>query len=278
MEPILHSDGFDDIHPRLDYFSYRVADWGWNILSSRIDFHDLTYVVDGMASYSVDGKQYVVGRGDLLYIPPASLREANLAASHKFEVYAMNFVLHDGAHRPVHRLPFEPCAKIGVHPELIALYKSLSTAWLLQDTGFRLTVRAYVELIISKLLELAVYKNPVAVADLRIRQVIEHITARYADPLTLRELADLVYLSPSYLSILFHRSMGMKLSKYINMIRVNHAESMLMNNMCNVTEASEACGFCDVYYFSRVFTEIKGYTPRESIGKRAQFAPNSGEA
>ena len=99
-------------------------------------------------------------------------------------------------------------------------------------------------------------------------QVIEYITERYAQPITLQELADLVHLSASYLSVLFHKSMGMKLSRYINMIRVNHAESMLLNNMCNVTEASEACGFCDVYYFSRVFTDIKGYTPRESMGKR----------
>lgn len=187
---------------------------------------------------------------------------------HKFTVYALNFALFTADGREIERLPFATRTTIGVHPELIALFKALSTAWLLQDTGFRLTVRAYVELLISKLLDLAVYRNPVTVADLRIRQVIEYITSHYAQPLMLQDLADLVYLSPSYLSVLFHKSMGMKLSKYINMIRVNHAESMLLNNMCNVTEASEACGFCDVYYFSRVFTELKGYTPRESMGRR----------
>jgi len=258
----------DNIHPRLDYFCYRNADRLWSIIPSRIDFHDLTYVVDGTATYFVNGESVSVGKGDLLYIPPGALREAMLTQEEKYEAYPMNFFLFDMEGQEFDRLPFEMVTHIGVQPELIAMYKALSTAWLLQDKGYRLMVRAYVELIISKLLDFAVYKNPVTVADLRIRQVIEYITAHYDQSIALKELAELVHLSPSYLSVLFHKSMGMQLSRYINMIRINHAETMLMSNMCNVTEAAESCGFCDVYYFSRVFSDMKGYTPHEIIGKR----------
>lgn len=269
MEPgTLAHEAFDAMHPSLEYFCYRNADQSWSITPTVIDFHDVSYVVDGGAWYRVGRETVTVGRGDLLYVPPGTHREAALTSEGRFEVCAMNFALHTPAQQPISRLPFDTVQQIGVHPELISLYKSLSATWLLQEPGFRLMVRAYVELILSKLLDLAVYKNPVSVADLRVRQVIEHITARYDQPVTLKDLADLVHLSPSYLSALFHKSMGMKLSRYINMIRVNHAETLLLNNMCNVTEASEACGFCDVYYFSRVFSEMKGYTPREIIGKR----------
>lgn len=270
METGAHAqEAFETIYPSLEYYRYRVADQSWSITPAVIAFHDVSYVVDGAARYRVGEETVTVGRGDLVYIPPGTYREAALTPEGRFEVCAMNFALHTADRQPVARLPFETVRQIGVHPELISLYKSLSTTWLLQEPGFRLMARAYVELILSKLLDLAVYQNPVSVADLRVRQVIEYITARYDQPVTLRELAELVYLSPSYLSALFHKSMGMKLSRYINMIRVNHAETLLMNNMCNVTEASEVCGFCDVYYFSRVFTEMKGYTPREIIGKRA---------
>ncbi len=254
--------------PQMTYFSYRNADASWTIIPTEIGFHDVSYVVEGEAEYTVDGEKIVVRKGDLLYIPPHTLREAELTSAQHFAVYAMNFELLDIDRRPIDRLPFELITAIGIHPELISLYRALSTTWLLQETGYRLMVRAYVELILSKLLDLAVYKNPVFVADLRIRQVIEYITVHCDQQVTLQELADLVHLSPTYLSALFRRSMGMKLTRYANIIRVNHAESLLMNNMCNVTEASEACGFCDVYYFSRVFTEIKGYNPKDIIGKR----------
>lgn len=269
MEAGPHSpETFEHVLPHMDYFSYRNADASWTIVPTVIDFHDISYVVEGEAEYTLDGEKVVVRKGDLLYIPPYTLREATLTPVQRFAVYAMNFELQDIDRQPINRLPFAPVTPIGIHPELISLYKALSTAWLLQETGYRLMVRAYVELILSKLLDLAVYKSPVSVADLRIRQVIEYITVHCDQPVTLQEMADLVHLSPTYLSALFRRSMGMNLARYMNIIRVNHAESLLMNNMCNVTEASEACGFCDVYYFSRVFTEIKGYNPKNIIGKR----------
>lgn len=261
-------DTFDGILPELDYFSYRNADPTWTIVPMVTPFHDLTYVIEGEAEYLLDGQSIIVHKGDLLYIPPQTLREGNLTPLECYEVYAMNFRLKDIEGNAVERLPFETVTPIGQHYELISLLKSLSTAWLLQDTGYQLMVRAYVELLISKMLDLAVYKNPVSVADVRIRQVIEYITERYNQPISLQEMADLVHLSPAYLSALFHRNMGMKINRYINTIRVNHAESLLMNNMCNVTEAAEFCGYCDVYYFSRVFTEIKGYNPKDIIGKR----------
>lgn len=263
-----HCTNYDGMLPLLDYFSYRNADQSWTIVPSVIDFHDISYVVGGEASYVLDGRTVIVRKGDLLYIPPGTCREAQLTQLQRFEVYAMNFHLQDMDGGLIDRLPFQMVAPIGIHPELIAQLKSLSTSWLLQETGFRLIVRAYMELIIGKLMGLAVHKNPVSVADVRIRQIIEYITEHYNQPIPLDELAKLVHLSPSYLSVLFHRSMGVKLSHYINIIRVNHAESLLKNNMCNVTEASENCGFCDVYYFSRMFTQIKGYSPKSIIGKR----------
>lgn len=269
QEPYMPAS-FDDILPEMHYFSYRRADPTWTIVPSEIGFHDVTYVVDGEAAYRLDGETVVVRRGDLLYIPPGTHREGSLTEAQRFEVYAMNFELRDFDRRMIDRLPFARITPIGIHPELIALYKTLSTAWLLQETGYRLVVRAHMELILGKLLDLAVYRNPVSIADLRVRQVIEYITAHCDQPVTLQELADLVHLSPTYLSALFRRSMGMKLGRYMNIIRVNHAESLLMSNLCNVTEASEASGFCDVYYFSRVFTEIKGYNPRDIIGKRSR--------
>lgn len=259
---------YDDMLPYLDYFIYRKADPSWMIIPSEIDFHDVSYVIDGEAAYRLDGRDVIVRKGDIMYVPAGTRREAKLTEAQCFELYAMNFRLENAGGRRALYLPFNTVTQIGIRPEIISLFKALSTAWLLREPGFRLMVRAYVELILSKLLDLAVYKNRVTVADIRVRQVIEYITEHYDQPVTLRELADLVRLSPSYLSVLFHRSMGVKLNRYINIIRVNHAESLLMNNMGNVTEAAERCGFCDVYYFSRVFTEIKGYNPKDIIGKR----------
>ncbi len=255
----------DTLYPQLDYYNYRRANDTWDISPSVIDFHDVSYIVDGEGIYEIDGKELVVRGGDLLYLPPQTMRRAHIEKGGKMDLFAMNLLIFDSRDMQPTSLPFSTVTSIGIRPDIIALYKDLFNVWMRHDEGHRLITRGYVELILGKLFDITVFNNPISQADLRIQQVVAYITEHYSQQVTLHDLADMIHLSPVYLSTLFHENMGVTLKKYINTIRINHAESMLTNNECNVTEAAEACGFCDVFYFSRVFTEIKGYNPREII-------------
>lgn len=258
---------YNTLFPQLGYFNHRKGGADWKFDSLQIDFHDVSYVVGGGTILETPEGDKEVGPGDLIYLPPGTVR-CSRPNGQGIELFAMNFLLDTRGYPPPERLPFDWVTPIGLRPDLIKLYMDLFHVWMQKDNGYPLIVRAYCELILGKLLDIAYFKNPVHSADLRIQKLIDYITEHYADPLTLTELADMLHLSPVYLSSLFHRDMGVPLKRYINQIRVNNAENLLINRVCNVTEAAEASGFNDVAYFSRTFTRLKGYNPREIVSRK----------
>lgn len=259
---------YNSLFPQVGYYNFRRGGPEWKYEPAVIDFHDLSYVVSGSTILTGDMGEILVEAGDLIYLPPGTFRTGK-STGQSVEIYAMNFLLDTTGYPPPEKLPFQPVTHIGVRPDLIKLFQDLFHVWIQRSEGYPLMVRAYCELIIAKLMEIAVYKNPLQSADLRIQRLIEYITEHYAEPLMLPDLAEMLHLSPVYLSTLFHRDMGVPLKRYINQIRINNAENLLINKVCNVSEAAEASGFTDVAYFSRTFTKMKGYNPREIVsGKK----------
>lgn len=270
---------FDELYPKLEYYTLRHGDVEWHYDPMEIDFHDLSYVISGKTLLSVNGEEREIKAGDLIYLPPGIFRDGRSAGC-EVELFAMNFTLSrvevydvNGAPRvpcpPVELLPFDRVTHIGIRPEIIALFQDLWHVWLQRQPGHKLMTRAYTELLISKLLELAVYRNPLRAADPRIQRLIHYITEHYADPLRLDDMAEMLHLTPVYLSTLFHQNMGVTLKKYINTLRINNAAGLLKSGMCNVTEAAEASGFADAAHFSRTFSRIKGYNPSQIARKHS---------
>jgi AraC-like DNA-binding protein len=74
-------------------------------------------------------------------------------------------------------------------------------------------------------------------------------------------LARLLHCSGDYLSNLFHRETGQRLSTHINMERVRAAMTMLRTTPLTIAEVAYATGFESQGYFSRVFKQIALKSP-----------------
>lgn len=77
------------------------------------------------------------------------------------------------------------------------------------------------------------------------------------------ELARRVGLSANYLSGLFRQHTGEPLKTYMNRIRVERAENMLLSTTKSIAEVAWMCGFRDAAYFSRIFERYAGIKPFE---------------
>ena len=95
-----------------------------------------------------------------------------------------------------------------------------------------------------------------------IRQVAEYISAHYAEPLTLEEVAGHIHLNPSYLSTIFKKITNLSFREYLNKVRIEEAQRLLLNTDYSIIEISTACGFNDQSYFSKVFKRYTGMTPK----------------
>jgi AraC-like DNA-binding protein len=254
----------DRLVPDIGYLIYRKCTPSWEIAENVISFYDITYVVEGRGVYVINGVPYEVKRGDLLCVPTGSLRKAHSTIDELMHLYSANFKLYDMNGEDAD-LPLPLLSHIGIKSDLIGLFRELSNAWVRKEPGYLIKTRGLLLVIIHRLIELILLKKDSASTDYRVKKAISYISENYANEISVKELAEMVGLNPVYFGALFKKETGMLVHQYLAQTRINHAQDMLQNGECNVTEAAERCGYKDLSHFRKQFKMIKGYTPSHCL-------------
>ncbi|KUP24539.1 AraC family transcriptional regulator [Paenibacillus sp. DMB5] len=249
---------YEQLVPDVFLFVDRKCFEGWGIGQSTIDFHDLTFIVEGKANYYINGDKFTVEAGDLLYAPAGSIREAHTFKEAPMHSYAFNFFWL-GGHNEV-QLPFQTVTRNWRTKEVLEDIREFSHVWMGKQPLYRMKARALFQQIIYRLLVIAHHQQTPFV-DPRIQRATAYIMDHYCDEITIGELAAPAGLNPEYMGKLFKINTGVALKEYINRVRVNNAEMLLSAGGFNVSEVAAHCGYRDAAYFSTVFKQIKGYPP-----------------
>lgn len=96
-----------------------------------------------------------------------------------------------------------------------------------------------------------------------VQKVINYINLNLDSALSLKNLADMCFISSSYLSGLFKQEVGTTLTDYINTQRIKRAARRLRNTDVSIAAASEQVGILDVNYFTKMFKKVMGVTPTQ---------------
>ncbi len=96
-----------------------------------------------------------------------------------------------------------------------------------------------------------------------VADAISYINNNLSIKLSIKEIADAGFVSPSLLRKKFLEEMNISIGKYIDTRIIFEAEQMLAKGDLNIDLISEALGFCDRFYFTRRFKEQTGITPGE---------------
>lgn len=96
-----------------------------------------------------------------------------------------------------------------------------------------------------------------------ILSVKAYVDSHYGEALSLDQLAQQFYLSPSYLSRIFKRETGVNLSTYLQNVRIDAAKTLLRTSNLKSYEVAERVGINDPVYFSRIFKKITGFKPKD---------------
>jgi two-component system response regulator YesN len=92
----------------------------------------------------------------------------------------------------------------------------------------------------------------------RIRSVMDN---RYAENLTVSDIAESVYLSSTYVSLIFKQETGETVYEYLTKVRIEHAKELLRDPIIKFYEICEAVGYADPSHFSKIFKKHTGFTP-----------------
>lgn len=101
-------------------------------------------------------------------------------------------------------------------------------------------------------------------ANILIKKVIDYMNAHLADrDMSIKLLADEVYLTPTYLSSLFKKTTGSTIGQYLTEIRMNRAQELLTDPGWKLYQVAEMVGFEDANYFAKTFKKKTGMLPSE---------------
>lgn len=80
---------------------------------------------------------------------------------------------------------------------------------------------------------------------------------------TIEEISAVVFLSPSRLIHLFNQELGMSILNWRNDQRISYAKQLLLTSQAPINIISRNIGFSDPLYFSRVFKNCVGVSPKK---------------
>ncbi|ULL15321.1 AraC family transcriptional regulator [Paenibacillus sp. H1-7] len=103
-------------------------------------------------------------------------------------------------------------------------------------------------------------KEPVRLEE-RVMKVCDYVRHHISRPLSLQELAEHVFLSPSHLSYLFMQTMGMPPMEYVRGVKIQTAKTLLMDSVYTIKEIAEKVGYGEQSQLSRAFHQAEGMSP-----------------
>jgi len=96
-----------------------------------------------------------------------------------------------------------------------------------------------------------------------IRKLLEYLRENYGQEISLKDAADRVNMSESYLSTLFKRETGMGFTDWMNQLRIDMAAQLLVHTDMPSFAIAERVGYENINYFGRIFKKIKGESPQK---------------
>ncbi|CAG7615506.1 response regulator [Paenibacillus allorhizosphaerae] len=96
-----------------------------------------------------------------------------------------------------------------------------------------------------------------------MKQILDMIHQEYGRDISLEEIADRVFLSPSYLSYLFKKETGVSLIKYLTQYRLEKAKQYLRDTNMKIVDVGSLVGYGNLSYFGALFKNYVGVTPAQ---------------
>lgn len=96
-----------------------------------------------------------------------------------------------------------------------------------------------------------------------VKKAINHLNLNLNSDLSVKDLADLFFVSPTYLARLFKKEVNSSIVEYINTQRIKRSTFLLKDSNLPINQISQIVGISDFNYFSRLFKKYMNKTPSQ---------------
>ncbi len=96
----------------------------------------------------------------------------------------------------------------------------------------------------------------------RLTPILDYIEEHYSESITLKQLSEIMDVTPQHLCTLFRKNMNTRIFEYINLLRIQKSKDLLLTQpSLAIRDVAHHNGFEDVSYFCYIFKRIEKSTP-----------------
>lgn len=237
------------------------------------NYHELYFLLSGARQYFIEHTIYNVEPGELVIVPKNQLHCTTKHLSTGYDRYLI--YCSDEFIKPIRDLSVNTefdkifnsgCISFPVSQSerIKSLIISMEQELKSDDQFSRLLASGKLNEIISYTLR---YGKPKLYESektaIRIQKVARYISENYAEPITLKDVAQMAYMDSSYFSRQFKKLTGFGFVEYLTEVRIKAAVQLLQSSSFSVNEIAEKCGFSSANYFRDVFRKLYKMSPLE---------------
>ena len=111
-----------------------------------------------------------------------------------------------------------------------------------------------------------------------VERVITSARERLCEPISLRDMSRVAYLSAFHFNRVFHQITGLPPAKFISAMRLEEAKRLLLNTNLSITDICFEVGYNSLSTFTHRFTQRVGLGPREFRYLADRITPTSVES
>lgn len=209
---------------------------------------------------SSDGCSLYAEKGDLLYIPKGCVYKISFQNhGEELRLYTVNFCLTDRNGRKVRMSDVPQLFPSVVSEECRYLAEALSSVYV-RHSDNRMKQQAYFFSLLDRLLDSVSAERE---NDDGVGIGLRMLTEEWNRNTNISAYAKICAMSESEFYRAFYARTGMSPHAYRMQMRMTAAKALLTDSSLTVERIAKEVGYDDPYYFSRVFRNKSGFSPRQ---------------
>jgi AraC-like DNA-binding protein len=262
--PGLLSHQGTDVFISLEADPYWKRSWAYTCTNRFIDCHEISYVVKGEISGSIDGSEVHVGPGSLFWMNARTIHTLTWPKNLIYYTYRFSMVCEDEEilmDRPFIILQQAEKLEPLLRPFALLLKDSSPCLYKMQQ------IRAYLQLILIQLLQASMCAPQDGVVrkltEAQKEALFEYCAKHDFIEIDSAGLAEHLHLSRDYFSRIFKETFGRSARTWLFEEKMKLASRMIIDTNLSIQEIAEHTGYIDPYLFSRQFKSVLGTSPKQ---------------
>lgn len=239
-------------------------------------YYEMFYLISGGCDLFIKNNVYHLTPGNITFIPADTLHRTSYSNAALHECVSIEFTqsylselvaefgtvwLQSHLFSNIFYLPEDCRSDINAMLSLILAEHQSS------DIFSNCMLKMYFQTLVVRILRyindasILIVNNNTRATDEALQIAVDYINEHFKNNITLDDMAELLHLNPSYFSKKFKSANGLGFKEYLNNVRINHSEKLLLETGMSITEIAFECGYDNSNYYGDAFKKVNGVSP-----------------